>query len=153
MIYFPPFKTFSHSFFFQSNCYPVSSAGCPPSALPHSIKGTMARHHHPHPRVAWRRVMLSIPLDFIVSPPFQFFSHHFSVQLLFSQHAGCPPSVNQRNKVLQPPSLPVGCAEKAVMVIFPLVFILSPPLEFFSHGLFFQLSCYSAATVSGCFSF
>ncbi len=28
---FPPFQTFSHSFFFQSNCYPIHSASCSPS--------------------------------------------------------------------------------------------------------------------------
>ena len=134
---FPPIQNFFSQLLFPIKL--LSHQQCRlPSQCPPSLNQGNNGPPPPSPPTSCMKkaVMVSIPLDFIVSLPFQFFSHHFSVQLLFSQHAGCPPSVNQRNKVLQPPSLPAGCAEKAVMVSFPLVLFLSPPLVFFLTASF-----------------
>jgi len=71
-----------------------------------------------------------------------FFSQHpFPVNCYSVSCSGHPPSVNQGNTGPPPPSLPASCAEKAVTVSFPLVF-LTHYSNFFAQHLF-QLNCYS----------
>jgi len=87
----------------------------------------------------------------------EFFSHLYffsTIQKDFSQHlfqfnwypAGNPSSAIQGNKGKTPPSLPASWAEKAVTMSLPLIFIFSPPFQFFSHSIFFQLNCYSGSS-------
>ena len=135
-IFPPPFKTFSHSFFFQWNCYPVCNA----SGLPSVGKANKSLPlPFPCSHAAWRRQWPWVLLASLFSlPPLDTFSHRFFFQ--YNCHpigcAGCPHSVNHGNKVPPPPSLPVSFGEKAVMVSIQLVFNFPPPLQFFSQGIF-----------------
>ena len=90
---------------------------------------------------------VSFPLVFIFPHHFNFFSAFFQINCYSVGHAGCPHSLNQGNINPSPPSPPTCCMEKARMVSFPLVFVCSPPFQFISHSLFFQLNCYSVAAV------
>ena len=73
--YFPPFHTFSHSFFFQSNCYPIHSASRPPLSQSREQGPTISI---PAPPVALRRWWRW------VFPLYIFFSSNFSQGIFVS---------------------------------------------------------------------
>jgi hypothetical protein len=82
-----------------------------------------------------KAVMVSLPLVFIFSPPFHFFSAFLHFNCYSVGRASRPPSLNQGNNGPPLPSLP-ACRVKAVKVSFPLVFIFSPPFQILSHHFF-----------------
>ena len=71
---FPHHSNFFSPLIFQLNCYSVGRAGRPPSL----IQGNNGSPP-PSPLACCmdKAVMVSFPLVFIFSPPFQFVSHHF----------------------------------------------------------------------------
>ncbi len=103
----PPFETFSHSFFFQLNCYPGRHAGHHLSVDKANKSPSLPSPTRvPHGEGSDGEFLLS----FLVSlPPFNTFSHSFHFQFNCDPIgcAGCPPSVNHGNKVPPPPSLPL----------------------------------------------
>ena len=119
----PPFQTFSRSFCFQSNCYPIHHASHPPSAN----EGNKVPHHH-HPLAVCcmeKMVMVSFTL-FLFFPKLNCFL------------VGCtrhPPSVYQGNKITPPPSL-------QLQWVF-LLFLSFPHWSNFFLPEFFPLNCYS----------
>ena len=136
----PPFQTFSHSFYFQLNCYPVGHAG----HLPSVGKANKSSLCYPLLTCCIKKaVMVSSPLSFIPPPPFDTFSHsscsQFNCYPIGS--AGHPPSVNQGNKGLPPPSPLASFMETALTVSF-LLFYFFPTIPNFLPA-FFLLQCYS----------
>ena len=134
-----PFQTFSHSFFFQFNCYPIGCASCLPSV-------NQGNNGPPPPSLPASHVekamAVSFPLVFIFSS-IPIFSHiiFFQFNCYSVGSAGGHPSVKQGNKGPPQPSPPASRVEKAVMVCLSLVLIFST-VPIFSHSIFFQFNCY-----------
>ena len=126
---FPPFlfppttPNFFLQFFPQLNCYPVSHAGRHPSV---DKANKCSRCHYLLTRCMEEAATVSsCPIS--IPPNQRLFS-----QLLFSVGcAGHPPSINEGNKGLPPPSPPLSFMEKAVGLIFLLFFLPTIPLVLF----------------------
>ena len=94
---------------------------CPPLLVGKENKSSCC---HPLLRCCMEKeVIVSSPL-IDISPQFDTFLHSFSFQFNCCPmgHSSCPPSVNQGNKGLPPPSLPTSCVKKAVIVSFSACF-------------------------------
>jgi hypothetical protein len=110
LIFSPLFDFFSQHFFLH--CYLVSYNGCslsvhqgnkglPPQSPPCKLCGEGGDGK----------------FSSCFFSPFQFFSQHFFPLRCYSVGClSCPPSVNQGNKGLPPPSPPVSFVEKAVVL-------------------------------------
>ena len=89
LIDIPPFNTFLHSFSFQFNCCPIGRASHPPS-VNQGNKGPPP----PSPPASCMEkvVMVSFPLVFNFSPPFQFFLTSFFSVIQSAASAALPQS-------------------------------------------------------------
>ena len=81
---------------------------------------------------------------YFYSPLFPIFSHPRLFQLICYSVGcvGCPPSVDKANNSLPQPLPLTSQTEKAVTVIFHLLFISLAPFPMFSHRSVFQFNCY-----------
>ena len=69
-------------FFSQHLCYLFAVQLSAPATLPWSIKGARARHHHPHPQVAyWKERLWVFPLFWLFSFTIQFFLTSYFFEL------------------------------------------------------------------------
>jgi hypothetical protein len=126
----PPFQTFSHSIFFESNCYSVGHAGNTPSVNKWS-KGwpppSPARNLHTESNGH------EFPLLFSTIP---FFSWHLFELNCYSSCDYRRLSVNTGSKGVPLLSPPETHLQKVTAVSFPHVFIF----PMFSHRSLFQLN-------------
>ena len=142
-IFFSPIPNIFSLLIFQLNCYFVDGIDGPPSVY----QGNNGSPPPSPPTSCVEKVvMVSFPLVFIFPHHSNFFSPLiFQLNCYSVSHAGRPPSLIQGNNGSPPPSLPACCMDKAVMVSFPLVFIFSPPFQFFlsifSVKLLFSRPC------------
>ena len=112
-----------------------------PATFPQSARQTRAPSAIPCSHVASKRQWWWVLLSVLFPPPFDTFSHsscsQFNCYPIGS--AGCPPSVNQGNKGLPPPSPLARFMKTALMVSF-LLFLFFPHHSKFSTIIFF---CYN----------
>ncbi len=110
-----------------------------PATFPQSARQTRAPSAIPCSHVALKRQWWWVLLSVLFPPPFDTFSHsscsQFNCYPIGS--AGCPPSVNQGNKGLPPPSPSASFMKTALMVSF-LLFLFFPHHSKFSTSIFFS---------------